>query len=95
MGFPVEFEGADGAESGEDRVEDLEVEEVAHVGPDTDEGDEVGDREAGVEVVEDFGGLRKGMIVSNLVKFGRSTERLLTARKKSLMSCVMYTAIPM
>jgi hypothetical protein len=30
---------------------------VAHVGPDADEGDEVGDCEGGVEVVEDFGGL--------------------------------------
>lgn len=56
---PVELVGTDGRELavGEHCVEDLEVEEVAHVGPDTDEGDEVGDREAGVEVVEDFRGL--------------------------------------
>jgi hypothetical protein len=57
--FPVEDVGADGGEfaAWEERVEDLEVEEVAEVGPDADEGDEVGDCEGGVEVVEDFGGL--------------------------------------
>jgi len=57
--FPVEDVGADGGEFavGEQGVEDLEVEKVAEVGPDADEGDEVGDGEGGVEVVEDFGGL--------------------------------------
>lgn len=56
---PVELVGADGLELavGEQSVQDLEVEEVAHVRPDADEGDEVGDREARVEVVEDLGSL--------------------------------------
>ena len=56
LGDPVELVGADGLECavGEQGVEDFEVEEVAHVGPDADESDEVGDREAGVEVVEDL-----------------------------------------
>ena len=51
--FPVEDVGADCGEFavGEQRVEDLEVEEVARVGPDADEGDEVGDCEGRVEVV--------------------------------------------
>jgi len=53
LGFPVEDVGADCGEFavGEQRVEDLEVEEVAGIGPDADEGDEVGDCEARVEVV--------------------------------------------
>ena len=57
---PVEVVGADGRELavGKQGVEDLEVEEVAHVRPDADEGDEVGDCEAGVEVVEDLGSLQ-------------------------------------
>jgi hypothetical protein len=51
--FPVEDIGADRGEFavGEERVEDFEVEEVPRVGPDADEGDEVGDREGRVEVV--------------------------------------------
>jgi hypothetical protein len=51
--LPVEDVGADGGEFavGEEGIEDLEVEEVAGVGPDADEGDEVGDCEARVEVV--------------------------------------------
>jgi len=53
---PVELVGANCRKLavGEHGVEDFEVEEVAHVGPDADESDEVGDREAGVEVVEDL-----------------------------------------
>lgn len=38
-------------------VDDAEVDEVAEVGPDADEHDEVGGCEDAVEVVEDFGGL--------------------------------------
>jgi hypothetical protein len=51
--LPVEDVGTDGGEFavGEEGIEDLEVEEVAGVGPDADEGDEVGDCEARVEVV--------------------------------------------
>ena len=53
LGLPVEDVGADGGKFavGEEGVEDFEVEEVAGVGPDADEGDEVGDCEARVEVV--------------------------------------------
>lgn len=56
---PVELEGADGREfpAWEERDQDFEVDEVPHVQPDADEGDEVGDREDRVEVVQDFGGL--------------------------------------
>jgi hypothetical protein len=89
---PVEVVGADGREFaiGKQCVEDLEVEKVAHVRPDADEGDEVRNGEAGVEVVEDFGSLE---ILSELKSF--SIMNALTARKKSLISCVMYTAMPM
>jgi hypothetical protein len=91
---PVEVVGADGCELavGKQGVEDLEVEEVAHVRPDADEGDEVGDRKAGVEIVEDLGSLE---ILLELKCFSNTRQMTaLTARKKSLISCVMYTAIP-
>jgi hypothetical protein len=91
---PVEVVGADGRELavGKQGVEDLEVEEVAHVRPDADEGDEVGDREARVEVVEDLGSLE---ILLGMKCFSNTRQMTaLTARKKSLISCVMYTAIP-
>jgi hypothetical protein len=56
---PVKIVGADGCELaiGEHGVEDLEVEEVAHVRPDADKGDKVRNREVRVKVIEDFGGL--------------------------------------
>ena len=94
MSVPVEIVGADGCELaiGKHGVEDLEVEEVARVRPDADERDEVGDREAGVEVVEDFRGLQV-VLESGCSGTTRNMDAL-TARKKSLMSCVMYTAIP-
>ena len=38
----------------EEREEDLEVDEMAEVGPDEEEGDEVGDDNDRVEVVEDL-----------------------------------------
>jgi hypothetical protein len=91
---PVEVVGADGCELavGKECVENFEVEEVAHVRPDADEGDEVGDCEAGVEVVEDLGSLE---VALELKRFSNTRKmNVLTARKKSLMSCVMYTAIP-
>jgi hypothetical protein len=94
LSVPVEVVGADSCELaiGKHGVEDLEVEEVAHVRPHADERDEIGDREAGVEVVEDFGSLE----IMLEVLYCRSTRKTdsLTARKKSLISCVMYTAIP-
>ena len=55
---PVQLVGADGLEFGEGRVDDEEVEVVAVVGPDEDEGAEVGDYDWGGDVVEQFGGLR-------------------------------------
>jgi hypothetical protein len=49
--LPVEFEGPDGGEIGEDRVQDLEVEVVARVAPDAHKEEEVGAGYAGVDVV--------------------------------------------
>ena len=60
LGIPVELEGADGAEGGEDGVEDCEIDVVSEVDPDADEEGEVGKDEGGVEVVEGFGSLEDG-----------------------------------
>lgn len=49
--FPVELPGADGAEGGEDGVEDAQVEVVAQVAPDQHEEEEVGAYDGGVDVV--------------------------------------------
>lgn len=57
MGFPIEIEGANGGEGGGDAVEDEDVDVVAEVDPDEDEGGEVGGYDAEVEVGEGFGGL--------------------------------------
>ncbi len=57
--LPVDLEGADGLELGQDGVEDAQVDVVAEVGPDEDEEAEVGPAVDGVEVVEGFGGLRE------------------------------------
>ena len=91
LGVPVEIEGADGAEGGEGGIEDDEVDVVAEVDPDADEEGEEGEDEGGVEVVEGFGGLKKRRAnVSILVQQRGSIDgRRLTARKKSLISCVI------
>jgi hypothetical protein len=111
LASPVEFEGAEGLELREDCVEDDEVDVVAEVGPDADEEAEVGDRDGGVEVIEGFGGLSRGVSVvicswgrrkgSGGGGKGKGTGKVwsrwiggLTARKKSLMSWVIYTASP-
>lgn len=67
---------------------------MAEVEPDADEETEVGACDWGVEVVEDFGCLWKEVWVSN-VTLSLSCDLRLTARKKSEISMVMYTAIPM
>jgi hypothetical protein len=58
LGLPVKFEGTDGAELGQDGPEDLEVQDVTKVDPDTDERAEVGRNDDRVEIVEGFGSLR-------------------------------------
>jgi hypothetical protein len=60
LSVPVEIVRTNGREFaiGEHGIEDFEVQEVAHVRPNADEGDEVGDCEVRVEVVEDLGSLR-------------------------------------
>ena len=62
LGLPIELEGADGAESGEDGVEDYEVHVVAEVDPDADEEGEVGEDDGGVYVIEGFGCLTSDQI---------------------------------
>lgn len=102
---PVEFEGAEGLELGDGRVEDYEVDVVAEVGPDGDEEAEIGDCDGGVQVVEGFGGLcvvlsawvfvaRRGDSLRGGRPRGVLNRGLLTARNKSLMSWVIYTANP-
>ena len=63
LGIPVELVGADGAEGGEDGVEDYEVDIVPEIHPEADEEGEVGRNEEGVEVVEGFGSLEEGLSV--------------------------------
>ena len=53
--LPVELEGADGAESGEDGVEDYQIHVVPEVDPDAHEEGEVREDQWGVYVVEGFG----------------------------------------
>ena len=89
-----EFVGGEGEARegvGEEGVEDAQVDEVAEVGPDEHEHDQEGAGDDVVEVVEDFGGLRVG-ISFDVDWFGKVG---ITARKKSEMSWVMYTATPM
>lgn len=54
---PVQLEGPDGAELGEERVEDAQVEVVAHVDPHRHEDGKVGHLQRAVDVVEGLGGL--------------------------------------
>ncbi len=63
-GLPVELERANGAELGEGRVEDGEVDVVAEVDPDEDEEAKVGADDRGVEVVEGFRGLDTALVWS-------------------------------
>lgn len=72
LGLPVEVVGADGGEfagrdGGEGEVagreqglDDDEVEVVPAVGPDDEEAGEVDGGDEGVDVIEEFGGLRGG-----------------------------------
>ena len=63
------------------------------IDPDTDEKAEVGTDDNRVEIVKGFRSLDDGINESwNLCVV---EEQVLTARKKSLMSCVIYTAMPM
>lgn len=60
LGLPVELERAHGAELGQGRVEDGQVDVVAQVDPDEDEDTKVGADDGRVKVVEGLGGL--GMV---------------------------------
>ena len=53
--FPIQREGADGAELGQVGVEDAQVEVVPGVDPDADEDGEVRADDPVIEVVEGFG----------------------------------------
>lgn len=55
--LPVELVGPNGAEFGEDGVEDAQVDVVAEVDPDEDVCDVDGDDERAVDVMERFGEL--------------------------------------
>lgn len=57
LSLPVEFEGADSTEFGQNGPEDLQVQNVAAVDPDTDKCAEVRRDDDRVEVVEGFGRL--------------------------------------
>lgn len=99
--FPVEVEGTNGGEGRGDAVQDDEVDVVAEVDPDGDEQAEVGGYQGGIYVGEGLGGLICfGFPISNVHAqiVGRETgyrmetkgsKKKLTARKKSLISCVM------
>lgn len=65
--LPVELEGADGPELGEQRPEDAQVEVVAQVNPGEHEKPKVGPDEPVVDVVEGLGGLEKRSRVSTPV----------------------------
>jgi hypothetical protein len=66
---------------------------VPEVDPDGDEEAKVRANNDRVDVVERFGGLGDGGLVGLALLM--TWDKGLTARKKSLMSCVIYTAIPM
>lgn len=69
---------------------------MTSVDPDGDEEAEVGGHEGGFKVGEGFGGLFGGsQSKAGCGYSGEESRKRLTARKKSLMSCVMYTASPM
>lgn len=74
LGLPIELERAYGAEIGEGRVEEDQVDVVAQVDPDEDEEAEVGSDDGGVEVIECFGGLTKSF--SKRVRWGFGKEDL-------------------
>ena len=56
LGGPVELKGADGAELGKQRNDNLDVDDVAQVDPDAHKEEKVWANEEVVEVVEDLGG---------------------------------------
>ncbi len=94
--LPVQLEGAYGPEGGEDGVENIEVDVVAKIDPDTNEEGEPGHDDGMMRVVERFGGLFHSIIslaVLSQAGEARANNRL-TARKKSEISCVTYTATP-
>lgn len=55
LSLPVEFEGTDSTEFGQNGPEDLQVQNVAAVDPDADKRAEVRRDDYRVEVVEGFG----------------------------------------
>ena len=63
---PVELEWADGAEGGEDSVEDEDVDVVPKIDPDGHEDGEVGEDDGGREVIEGFGCLLESKLDSRL-----------------------------
>lgn len=86
--LPVELVRPNRLELVESGPEDAEVEIVAQVEPDEDEECEIRSHQGVIQVVEDFGCLVFLSRVWTLV------EGEPTARKKSLMSCVIYTGKP-
>jgi hypothetical protein len=66
--------------------EDAEVEVVTEVDPDDNEEAKVGTNDDRVKVIEGLGGLGGR---GQCIRFYFSMEKELTARKKSLISCVM------
>ena len=79
---------------GQERHQDFEVDIVPHVCPDHDKGGIVRCNDRRVEIVEHFGGLSKLAISDPRIK-SHLKSGALTAKKKSEMSCVIYTANPM
>jgi hypothetical protein len=65
---------------------------VPHIDPDKDEKAEVGTDNRVIKVVKGLGCLMGNRLV---VEGYNMREQSLTARKKSLISCVIYTAKPM
>ena len=72
---------------------------MPEVDPDADESTEPGDDDGVIFIIEEFGYLIRGLLLAVSLKgFIRVVLRRddrLTARKKSEMSCVTYTAKPM
>lgn len=94
--LPIQFEGAYGPKGSEDSVENIEIDVVAKIDPDANEQGEPGHDDGMMGVVEGFGRLLA--FVVSLAVLSQAGETLandrLTARKKSEISCVTYTATP-
>ncbi len=100
---PVKLVGPDRLVLVKEAVDDAQVEVVAQVGPYADEQGEVGALHRAIDVIKAFGCLRAGgpavsacvIFMLNILIKKSPAASVRTARKKSLMSWVMYTAMPM